>query len=200
MVKGDSESPDQYRVAIDDGTRAKAWDLEIGSEPYRQLTPGTFVHVRVNLRNRSDVTVQPVEPPAVARPLAGVAAEHQRAATGGLPDPAGLLTQDEASAVLGGPVTGKHADSPSGRMMMWRLTRGSAQPVLRVYVRQAGGRVPPAARPVPGIAGGYLLEAGVMLTVPPLTAIITVQGRARDGAVESLRGRSRRPRRAWRNW
>jgi hypothetical protein len=67
MVTGD-ESPDQYHVAIDDGTRAKAWDLEIGSEPYRLLPPGTFVHARVNLRNREQVTVEPVEPPAVARP------------------------------------------------------------------------------------------------------------------------------------
>jgi hypothetical protein len=44
MVEGDSESPDQYHVAIDDGSREKAWNLEIGGEPYRLLTPGTFVH------------------------------------------------------------------------------------------------------------------------------------------------------------
>jgi hypothetical protein len=62
VVKGD-ESPDQYRVAIDDGASVKAWDLEIGSEPYRLLTPGTFVHARVNLHNRDEVTVHPVEPP-----------------------------------------------------------------------------------------------------------------------------------------
>ena len=62
MVKGDSESPDQYHVAIDDGTRDQAWDLSIGSEPYRRLTPGTFVRARVNLRHRDDVTVAAVEP------------------------------------------------------------------------------------------------------------------------------------------
>ena len=33
MVKGGDESPDQYHVAIDDGTSAKAWDFTIGSEP-----------------------------------------------------------------------------------------------------------------------------------------------------------------------
>jgi len=71
-VTGDSESPDQYHVAIDDGTREKAWDLSIGSEPYRRLTPGTFVHARVNLRHREDVTVQPVEPPPVAHALEGL--------------------------------------------------------------------------------------------------------------------------------
>lgn len=186
-VEGDSESPDQYHVAVDDGTRDKAWDFQVGSEPYRDLTPGTFVHARVNLGSRSDRTVQRVEPPAVARPLARVAAEQQRAATGGLPDPAGLLTADEAAVILGGPVHGEHAGTPSGRTMTWRPTRGS-QPVLRVHVRQAGGRVPPSAQPVPGVAGGYLLEAGIMMTVPPLTAIVTISGKARDGATESVAG------------
>ena len=28
MVKGGDESPDEYHVAIDDGTREKAWDFE----------------------------------------------------------------------------------------------------------------------------------------------------------------------------
>ncbi|MGH3174776.1 MAG: hypothetical protein ACRDPF_13050 [Streptosporangiaceae bacterium] len=49
MVKGDSDSDDENHVAIDDGTRDKAWDLSIGTERYRRLPPGTFVHVRVNL-------------------------------------------------------------------------------------------------------------------------------------------------------
>jgi hypothetical protein len=80
VVTGDSDSPDQYHVAIDDGTREKAWDFSIGSEPYRRLTPGTFVHARVNLRHREDVTVEPVEPPTVAHPLARVAADQERAA------------------------------------------------------------------------------------------------------------------------
>jgi hypothetical protein len=85
LVK-DSDSPDEYHVAVDDGARDKAWDLSIGSEPYRRLPPGTFVHARVNLRNREDVTVEPVEPPAVARPLEQVAADQERAEAGGLPD------------------------------------------------------------------------------------------------------------------
>jgi hypothetical protein len=72
MVSGDSDSEDEYHVAIDDGTREKAWDVSIGAERYRRLPPGTFVHARVNLRSRSDVTVEPVEPPAVAHPLAGL--------------------------------------------------------------------------------------------------------------------------------
>jgi hypothetical protein len=115
MVKGDAESPDQYHVAIDDGTRDKAWDLSIGSEPYRRLTPGTFVRARVNLRHRDDVTVAPVEPPAVAHPLAGVAAEQERAVTNGLPDPADLVLEGEAAAILGGEVRGNHVDGGPGR-------------------------------------------------------------------------------------
>jgi hypothetical protein len=101
MVKGDSDSEDEYHVAIDDGTRDKAWDLSIGAERYRRLPPGTFVHARVNLRSRADVTVEPVEPPAVAHPLARVAADQMRAVTNGLPDPADLVLETEAAAILG---------------------------------------------------------------------------------------------------
>jgi hypothetical protein len=181
MVKGD-ESPDQYHVAIDDGTRVKAWDLEIGSEPYRLLTPGTFVHVRVNLRNREQVTVEPVEPPAVARPFAEVAADQERAVTGGLPDPAGLVMAAEAAAILGGPVQGKHLGGPSGRTMIWQPS-GRPRPMLRIEVWPAGGGrpVPPAAWPVPGVAGGYLLGQSAMLTIPPLTVIISIYGKVPAG-------------------
>lgn len=38
--------------SVDDGAGEKAWDFKVGSEPYRKLTPGTFVHARVNLRHR----------------------------------------------------------------------------------------------------------------------------------------------------
>ena len=193
MVKGDSESPDQYHVAVDDGTRAKAWDLEIGSEPYRLLTPGTFVHARVNLRNREQVTVEPAEPAAVARPLAEVAADQERAVTGGLPDPAALIMADEAAAVLGTPVQGKHLDDgPSSRTMIWQPPRAT-RPMLRVEVRHArrGRPVPPAARPVPGVANGYVLGQGAMLTVPPLTVIISIHGTVLAGAGLAGAGASR---------
>jgi hypothetical protein len=75
IVTGDSDTPDQYHVAVDDGTRAKAWDLVIDGELWRLLPPSTFVHVRVNVDHREQVTVHPVEPPAVARPLENAAAE-----------------------------------------------------------------------------------------------------------------------------
>ena len=112
MVKGGDESPDEYHVAIDDGTREKAWDFKIGSEPYRKLTPGTFVHARVNLRSRADVTVEPVEPPAVAHPLARVAADQERAVTNGLPDPADLVTRGRG---------GRHPRRPGPRPPRRRL-------------------------------------------------------------------------------
>ena len=115
MVKGDSDSEDEYHVAIDDGTREKAWDLCIGAERYRRLPPGTFVHARVNLRSRVDVTVEPVEPPAVAHPLARVAADQVRAVTNGLPDPADLVLETEAAAILGGKVAQHGAAHASGR-------------------------------------------------------------------------------------
>ena len=189
VVKGD-ESPDQYHVAIDDGARVKAWDLEIGSEPYRLLTPGTFVHARVNLHDRDQVTVHPVEPPAVARPLAEVAAEQRRAATGGLPDPAALVMTDEAAAILGGPVQGNHLTSPVGRAMTWQPAR-KATPVLRIDVRDT--RRPPGSRtaaqtgwPVPGVADGYLLGDKTVLYVGSLTVIMSIRGTVPGGNGASL--------------
>ncbi len=138
-----SDGPDEYRVVIDDGVRPAAWDLEVGSGPYGLLTPGTFVHVRVNLRNREQVIVQPVEPPAVAGPLADVAAGQRRADTGGLPDPAELVTAEEAAAVFGGPVQRHHLSSPAGRATSWQLTGTvSAQPEDRRARHRAAARWP----------------------------------------------------------
>ena len=63
------EDPDEYRVVVDDGVRPTVWDLQVPAESWRLLPPGTFVHARVNLHNR-EVAIDPVEPPAVAPPLA----------------------------------------------------------------------------------------------------------------------------------
>jgi hypothetical protein len=183
MVKGDSESPDEWHVAVDDGTRDKAWDFSIGSEPWRRLTPGTFVHARVNLRHRSDVTVAPVEPPAVARPLAEVAADQERAATKGLPDPEELVTRDEAAALLGGPADGRHADTGVGRTMIWQHAR-TTRPMLRVEVRHAADArpaPPPGAWRAPGVADGYRLGLAGGLTVPPLIALLSIHGTVPSG-------------------
>jgi hypothetical protein len=186
MVKGDSESPDEWHVAVDDGTREKAWDFSIGSEPWRRLTPGTFVHARVNLRDRSDVTVAPVEPPAVARPLAGVAADQERAATKGLPDPEELVTRDEAAVLLGRqgvPVDGKHTEAGVGRTMIWQHAK-TTRPMLRVEVRytaDARPGPPPGAWCAPGVADGYLLGLAGGVIVPPLIALLSIHGTVPSG-------------------
>lgn len=64
FVAGDDESPDKYFIVIDDGVRATAWNLAVSAAVYPLLAPGTFVHARVNLYKRAQVTVDPVEPAA----------------------------------------------------------------------------------------------------------------------------------------
>jgi hypothetical protein len=189
MVKGDSDSEDGYHVAIDDGTRDKAWDVSIGTERYRRLPPGTFVHARVNLRSRADVTVEPVEPPVVAQPLARVAADQVRAVTNGLPDPADLVLETEAAAILGGKVRGSHLDGAPGRTMAWQPP-STGRPMLRVEVRHAADawRVPPTARPAPGVADGYLVSQGAAVTVSALTTLISIHGSVHIASEASLAG------------
>ena len=175
------DDPDEYRVVVDDGTGPTAWDLKVPAVSWRLLTPGTFLRARVNLHNR-DVTIDPVEPPAVAAPLAAVAAEQQRAGTGGLPDPGVLVTADEAAELLRGPVRGRHADGPASRAMIWQPS-GAAQPILRIEVRPAGSgpRVPADARPVPGVGGGFLLGQSAMLYTGSCIASIGVHGAGQPG-------------------
>jgi hypothetical protein len=190
FVKGGDESPDEYHVVIDDGVRATAWDFSVGSVPYRRLTPGTFVHVRVNLRRKEHATVVPVEPPAVARPLADVAAQQQRAAYDGLPNPADLVPADDAVWVLRGPVAGEHIPNPAGQTMTWQPV-GRDEPVLRVVVRHARSPLdprpmPPGAWPVPGIAGGYLLDGSAWLFTGPFMMIISIRGKVAAGNEASL--------------
>ena len=192
------EDPDEYRVVVDDGVRPTAWDLQVPAGAWRLLTPGTFVHARVNLHNR-EVTIDPVEPPAVARPLADVAAEQDRAVTGGrkwarewaLPDPGGLVTAGEAAEVLRGPVRGRPVDAPGNRAMIWQPA-GAAQPILRIEVRPAGRlpftrpQVPAEARPVTGVSGGYLLGQSGVLYAGSCTATVGIHGAGRPGDEASL--------------
>ena len=180
------EDPDEYRVVVDDGAGPTAWDLKVPAGSWRLLTPGTFVHARVNLHNR-DVTIDPVEPPAVAAPLAAVAAEQERAGPGGLPDPGVLVTADEAAEVLRGPVRGRHVDGPASRAMIWEPSR-AAQPILRIEVRPAGSgpRVPADARPVPGVGGGYLLGQSAVFYAVSCTATIGIHGAGQTADEASL--------------
>jgi hypothetical protein len=118
-----------------------------------------------------------VEPPAVAHPLARVAADQERAVTNGLPDPADLVLEAEAAAILGGKVRGSHLDGAPGRTMVWQPP-STGRPMLRVEVRHAADarRVPPAARPAPGVADGYLVSQGAAVRVCSLTALISIHG------------------------
>jgi hypothetical protein len=147
------------------------------------------VHVRVNLRRRADVTVEPVEPPAVAHPLARVAADQERAVTNGLPDPADLVLEAEAAAILGGKVRGHHLDGAPGRTMVWQPP-STGRPMLRVEVRHAADarRVPPTARAAPGVADGYFVSQGAAVTVSALTALISIHGSVHIAAEASLAG------------
>jgi hypothetical protein len=70
MIKGDDESPDVFHIAVDDGVRAKAWDLTVGGGLYSQLAPGSLVHARVGLWKPRQTTVSLVQSAAVARTLA----------------------------------------------------------------------------------------------------------------------------------
>ncbi len=181
----DPDGPDRHKVAIDDGARARAWVLDVEPEPFRLLTPGTFVHARLNARTRKVHSLEPVHPPAVPVQLADVAAEQQRTVTGGLPDPAALVTAHEAGSVLGRPVRGAHFGTSAGRTMTWRPTSVN-RPSLRIYVRKGYPPAGTAARPVPGVADAYLQDNWAAVYVSPLTAVISIRGRVPAGTEASL--------------
>jgi hypothetical protein len=190
FVKGSDDSPDEYHVVIDDGVRATAWDFTVGSGPYRRLTPGTFVYVGVNLRRREQASVEPVEPPPVARSLAGVEAEQRRAAHDGLPNPADLVSADDAAYVLGALVTSEHIPNPAGQTMTWQPA-GRPQPVMTVIVRHARAPLAPrplprGAQPVPWVADGYLLDGRAWLYLGSLMMIISIRGTTAAGNEASL--------------
>ena len=160
MVKGD-DSPDEYHVAIDDGTSAKAWDFTIGSEPYRLLTPGTFVHARVNLRNRDRGDGAAGR---AARRRAPARGGRRRTAAGRRRRPAGPRRPGDSRP--GGrdprwPGPGQSPEQPRRPGDDLAADR-EGRPVLRIDVREAAR--PPGIRtpaqtgwPVPGVADGYLL-------------------------------------------
>jgi hypothetical protein len=92
-------------------------------------------------------------------------------------DDESLVTEAEAAAILGGKVRGNHVDGAPGRTMVWQPP-STGRPMLRVEVRHAADarRVPPAARPAPGVADGYLISQGAAVTVCSLTALISIHG------------------------
>jgi hypothetical protein len=61
-----------------------------------------------------------------------------RAVTNGLPDPADLVLETEAAAILGGKVRGSRLDGTPGRTMVWQPP-STGRPMLQVEVRHAAG-------------------------------------------------------------
>ena len=111
------------------------------------------------------------------------------AVTNGLPDPADLVLETEAAAIFGGKVRGSHLDGTPGRTMIWQPP-STGRPMLRVEVRHAADarRVPPTARPAPGVADGYLVSQGAAVTVSALTALISIHGSVHIASEASLAG------------
>jgi hypothetical protein len=87
------------------------------------------------------------------------------------------VLEGEAAAILGGKVRGSHVDGGPGRTMVWQPP-STGRPMLRVEVRHAADarRVPPTARPAPGVADGYLVSQGAAVTASALTALISIPG------------------------
>jgi hypothetical protein len=193
IINGDDDSPTRHCVAIDDGTSPRAWAFSVSAAQYATLVPGTFVHVRVNPRRNRPLSLQPTEPPPVAPRLAAVVADQQQADAHGLPDPAVLLTEQEASAVLGGPVRGTRLDL-LGRLTIWRPAAAS-RPSLQVMV-QGGALAARAARqaarhgtPLPTADSWLLSSHSVVLCAGTLTARVTLtapQPAAADAALAQL--------------
>ncbi len=83
----------------------------------------------------------------------------------------------------------KGGDGAPGRTMTWQLP-STGRPMLRVEVRHAADarRVPPTARPAPGVADGYLVSQGAAVTVSAMTALISIHGTVHIASEASLAG------------
>lgn len=70
--------------------------------------------------------------------------------------------------------------------MIWQPP-STGRPLLRVEVRHAADarRVPPTARPAPGVADGYLVSQGAAVTV---SALISIHGSVHIASEASLAG------------
>jgi hypothetical protein len=78
---------------------------------------------------------------------------------------------------------------PAVVTMLWQPP-STGRPMLRVEVRHAADarRVPPTARPAPGVADGYLVSQGAAVTVSALTALISIHGSVHIASEASLAG------------
>ena len=179
----DGEGGTTRYVAIDDGIRPKAWSFIVNDGAFRQLTPGTPVHAQVNPRRNKLLSAQTFARPPVAPQLAEVVAAQKRAARGGLPDPACLVTAADAAEILACPVRRCFRDS--GRVAEWRPV-SARHPVVLVEVNEADT---PArdGRQVLGLDAYLLDHASTALAYEGATrARIAITGLAPADAEASL--------------
>jgi len=180
IIPGDDDSPSHDCVAIDDGTSPRSWAFSVSSRQYQILTPGTFVYVRANPRRNKLLSIESTEPPATAPRLADIAAAQQHADGSGLPDPALLVTEQEAAGIFGYPVRGTRVDL-IGRMVVWRPVTTS-RPSLQIMVE--GGALGAKTARLAAARGqhvpadnAWLLGSGsAVVRAEPLTSRITLTG------------------------
>jgi hypothetical protein len=67
---GEDTSTTHLCLAIDDGVQNPAWAFSVSAEQYRQFTPGTLVHARVNPRRNRLLDITSLAPTADRRGLA----------------------------------------------------------------------------------------------------------------------------------
>jgi hypothetical protein len=180
IIQGDDDSPTYHCVAVDDGTSARAWAFAVAAAQYPALAPGTFVHVRINPRRNRPLSVQPTEPAPVAPRLAAVLADGQEAGENRLPDPAALVTEQEAAEVFGGPVRGTRFEL-LGRLLIWRPA-AATRPSLQVMVQggtlatRAAGQAARHGMPLPSADCWLLGGRSAVLRAGTLTARVTLTG------------------------
>jgi hypothetical protein len=170
-------------LAIDDGARETSWAFEVSPEQYARFTAGTLVHVQANPRRNVLRDLRPAL--ATNTPWPASSGEPTES---WLPDPADLVTAEDAAEVLGGPVEGLRFDIV-GRTVTWH-PGGARRPDMTVIVRGArplGTRTGARhGRPVPGVADGYLLNRAAVAREGSLTVVIGIGGLPRAATEAAL--------------
>lgn len=189
IEEGSEDTPTTYHAAFDDGVRDEAWAFNVGLRTYQSLVPAQFVRIRVNPRRNKLLSVGATEPPATAPVFAGItAAVRANDEPGGLPDPALLVTADDAAEILGSPARARDSGiNVVGRSVTWQTVRGGRPSVQAIVY---GGALAAAIanksarrwRPVPGTVGGMYRHGLGVVSAGELTAQVKVSGMARGAA------------------
>ena len=122
VVRDDDGPLYRYWVAIDDGQRDRAWTLHTSEGLYEEVRVGLAVQAQVDPRRGWPTGLDPREPDAAGRELAGAA--RRQASRFGLPAPATLVTAEDAAELIGGPVRGSDLIAA----FMWRPAQATGPP------------------------------------------------------------------------